>query len=100
LKPRKLSGIGKLRKIRHRAYSREDPAIDQFTLKIAEAPESLTFAKAPESLTIAAAPAPRSQSAELARVGMLVLVLSISAWVLLISVLLMMALTQRLSVWH
>jgi len=100
LKPPKLSGIGKQRKTRHGAYPSKAPASDQFTLTIVEAPEPLTIADAPERLTIADAPAKRSQSAEPARLGMLVIALSISAWVLLVAALVVMALMQRLSVEH
>jgi hypothetical protein len=89
LKPPKLSGIGKLRKPRHRAYSSKDPASDQF---------GLTIAEAPVSLTIADAPARRSQSAQPVRVGMLVLMLSVSAWALLVAALVVMALMPRLRV--
>ena len=87
LKPPKLSGIGKLRKPRHRAYSSKEPASDQF---------SLTIAEAPVNLTIADAPAPRARSAQPVRVGMLVLMLSVSAWVLLVAALAVMALMPRL----
>jgi hypothetical protein len=86
LKPPKLSGIGKLRKARHRAYSSKDPVSDQF---------SLTIAEEPISLTIADEPAPRSWSAEPVRVGMLALMLSMSALVLLVAALVVVALKPR-----
>jgi hypothetical protein len=95
LKPPKLSGIGKLRKARHRAYSSKDPASDQLSLTIAEEPVSLTIADEPVSLTIADEPAPRSRSAEPVRVGMLALMLSMSALVLLVAALVVVALKPR-----
>jgi hypothetical protein len=99
LKPPKLSGIGKLRKARHRVYSGKDTASDQYSSKHPASDQfTLTIADAPVSLTIADAPAPRSQSAEPERVGMLMLMLSISAWVLLVVALVVMALMPRLSV--
>ena len=88
LKLPKLS-VGKLRESRQRGYSSKDPAGDQF---------SLTIAEAPVNLTIADAPVPRSQSAEPGRVGMFVLMLSMSAWVFLVAALVVLALMRRLSV--
>jgi len=98
LKTPKLSGIGKPHKARHRAYSSKDPASDQLSLTIVHEPVSPTIADEPVSLTIAGEPAPRSRSAEPVRVGMLVLMLSISAFVLLVAALVVMALRSRLSV--
>ncbi|MBV8135739.1 MAG: hypothetical protein JO121_08910 [Deltaproteobacteria bacterium] len=88
LNPPKLSGIGKLRRARRRAYSSKDPASDQFRLTIADAPASLTIADAPE---------PRSQSAGPVRLGMLALMLAMSAWVLLVTALVVMARMPRRS---
>jgi hypothetical protein len=96
-----LSGIGKPRKARHRAYSSKDPASHQLSLTItdAAAPLSLTItdAPAPLSLTIVDAPA-RSRSAEPGRVARLARMLSLSALVLLVAALILMALMPRLSV--
>jgi hypothetical protein len=88
LKTPKLSGIGKLRKARHRAYLSKNPASDQ---------SSLTIADAPLSLAIADKPAPRSRPAEPVRVG-LALMASMSALVLLVAALVVRALMPRLSV--
>jgi hypothetical protein len=87
LKTPKLSRIGKLRKARHRAYSSKDPASDQLSLTSDQL-----------SLTITDAPAPRSRSAEPGRVAKLVRMLSMSALVLLVAALVVMALMPRLSV--
>ena len=89
LKTPKLSRIGKLRKARHRAYSSKDPASDQLSLTSDQL-----------SLTITDAPAPRSRSAEPGRVAKLVRMLSMSALVLLVAALVVMALMPRRSAYQ
>jgi hypothetical protein len=120
LKPPKLSGIGKLRKARNKAYSSKDPGSDQYSSKVLKSdqysskvlksdqysskdPKSDQYSvKDPASdqfsLTIADVPAPESRSEEPGPVARLALLLSMSALVVLVATLVVMVLMPRQSV--